>query len=34
MKMQESVLRRVRMVEEKHGITYAKTTESCIRRCV
>ena len=25
MKMQESVLRRVRMVEEKHGITYAKT---------
>lgn len=23
--MQESVLRRVRMVEEKHGITYAKT---------
>lgn len=25
MKMQESVLRRVRMIEEKHGITYAKT---------
>ena len=25
MKMQESVLRLVRMVEEKHGITYAKT---------
>ena len=25
MKMQESVLKRVRMVEEKHGITYAKT---------
>ena len=27
MKMQESVLRRVRMVEEKHGITYAKTND-------
>lgn len=25
MKMQESVLKRVRMVEKKHGITYAKT---------
>ena len=25
MKMQESVLKRVRMIEEKHGITYAKT---------
>ena len=25
MEMQESVLKRVRMIEEKHGITYAKT---------
>ena len=31
MKMQESVLRRVRMVEEKHG-HMPKQTEGCIRR--